>query len=94
MAARAGEGRADCAQRLRSSWAAAAGAVAGAAAGRDPRAAGREGRRAGGDWGQESGWRGPWREAARRKDEAVSGRRDGVSLLLLWILGTKAQAQG
>lgn len=80
------EGRADCAPRVRSGRTAAAGTAAGPEGGWE----------GGGGGGQRQGegQPGPWRVAAPRKDETVSGCRGrrGFFLLFLRAAGTKARA--
>lgn len=84
VAARAQEGRADCARRVRSGRTAAAGAGGGAGG------LGPEGGRGPGAGERAAG---PVECRGSRKDETVSGCRGrGVALLLLQAVGTKARA--
>lgn len=91
VAARAQEGRADCARRVRSGRTAAAGA-GGRARGRGP-GVGVGGRAGGREPGPGERAAGPVECRGSRKDETVSGCRGrGVALLLLQAVGTKARA--
>lgn len=94
VAARAQEGRADCARRVRSGRTVAAGAASGPGTGPDigGRGPGAGGRREGRGRGPGERATGPVESRSSRKDETVSGCRGrGVALLLLQALGTKAR---